>query len=134
MVLASASVVAPVPPLATAKVPPSVMVPLVVKGPPVAVNPVVPPLTSTEVTVPVFVVYPASFVRMEMGSAGWTAESAKSPCAAVAKSPVLEVAAVPNPKLVLAVAPDSATHPVAEPTIKFPSAEESPAIAVRSAS
>ena len=45
-----------------------------------------------------------------------------------------EVAAVPKPKLVRAVAPDSATHPVAEPTIKFPSAEESPAIVVKSAS
>ena len=79
MVLAPEAVVAPVPPLATAKVPPSVMVPLAVIGPPVAVNPVVPPLTSTEVTVPVFVVYPTSFVRTEIGSAGWTAVSAKSP-------------------------------------------------------
>ena len=46
-------VVPPVPPLATAKVPASVMVPLVVIGPPEVVRPVEPPLTSTLVTVPV---------------------------------------------------------------------------------
>ena len=40
------------PPLATAKVPASVMVPDVVIGPPLVVRPVVPPETSTEVTVP----------------------------------------------------------------------------------
>lgn len=44
--------VAPVPPFATARVPPSVIVPDAVIGPPVAVKPVVPPLTSTLVTVP----------------------------------------------------------------------------------
>ena len=46
------SVVAPVPPLATASVPASVMVPAPVTGPPEVVSPVVPPLTSTLVTVP----------------------------------------------------------------------------------
>ena len=46
--------VTPVPPLATAKVPASVMVPLVVIGPPDVVRPVVPPLTSTLVTVPTY--------------------------------------------------------------------------------
>ena len=44
--------VAPVPPLATASVPAIVMVPDVVTGPPLVVRPVVPPETSTEVTVP----------------------------------------------------------------------------------
>jgi hypothetical protein len=42
----------PVPPLATARVPASVIVPDVVTGPPLVVSPVVPPETSTEVTVP----------------------------------------------------------------------------------
>lgn len=45
-------VVTPVPPFATANVPLSVMVPLPVTGPPEVVNPVVPPLTCTLVTVP----------------------------------------------------------------------------------
>ena len=49
---AAMAVVAPVPPCATASVPPSVMSPAVVMGPPVAVKPVVPGLMSTEVTVP----------------------------------------------------------------------------------
>lgn len=44
--------VEPVPPLPIAKVPPRVMVPLLVIGPPLAVKPVVPPDTSTDVTVP----------------------------------------------------------------------------------
>ena len=51
-VLAAAAVVAPVPPLATAKVPAKVIVPLVVIGPPLVVKPVVPPDTATLVTVP----------------------------------------------------------------------------------
>ena len=42
----------PVPPLATAKVPAKVIVPDDEIGPPLVVNPVVPPLTSTLVTVP----------------------------------------------------------------------------------
>ena len=46
------SVVAPVPPLATFSVPASVIVPLVVTGPPDVVRPVVPPLTLILVTVP----------------------------------------------------------------------------------
>jgi hypothetical protein len=46
-------VVAPVPPLATASVPPRVIVPAEVTGPPVVVRPVVPPDTSTDVTTPV---------------------------------------------------------------------------------
>ena len=46
-------VVTPVPPLATASVPANVIVPDVVIGPPLVVRPVVPPLTSTLVTVPV---------------------------------------------------------------------------------
>ena len=41
-----------VPPFVAAKVPASVIVPLVVTGPPDVVMPVVPPLTSTLVTVP----------------------------------------------------------------------------------
>lgn len=45
-------VVTPVPPLATAKVPDKVIVPDVVIGPPEVVRPVVPPDTSTLVTVP----------------------------------------------------------------------------------
>jgi hypothetical protein len=45
-------VVTPVPPLATANVPASVMVPDVVTGPPLVVSPVVPPLMLTLVTVP----------------------------------------------------------------------------------
>lgn len=45
--------VIPVPPLATAKVPASVMVPDVVMGEPDTVRPVVPPERATEVTVPV---------------------------------------------------------------------------------
>jgi hypothetical protein len=44
--------VAPVPPLATASVPAIVIVPEEVIGPPDVVRPVVPPETSTEVTVP----------------------------------------------------------------------------------
>lgn len=51
-VRAVAAVVAPVPPLATAKVPANVIVPLVVIGPPLVVKPVVPPDTATLVTVP----------------------------------------------------------------------------------
>src|ERR1035437_4526313 len=50
---ASESVVSPVPPLATASVPPSVSVPDVVMAPPVSVRPVVPPEPVMEVTVPV---------------------------------------------------------------------------------
>ena len=46
------AVVAPVPPLSTSSVPASVIVPDVVIGPPVAVKPVVPPETLTDVTVP----------------------------------------------------------------------------------
>jgi hypothetical protein len=46
--------VRPVPPLATAKVPARVIVPLPVTGPPEVVRPVVPPDTSTLVTVPVY--------------------------------------------------------------------------------
>jgi len=46
------AVVAPVPPLAIASVPPIVIVPPAVIGPPLVVRPVVPPLTSTLVTVP----------------------------------------------------------------------------------
>lgn len=46
------NVVAPVPPLATARVPARVMVPDVVIGLPVTVRPVVPPEKATEVTVP----------------------------------------------------------------------------------
>jgi len=45
--------VMPVPPLAIAKVPPRVSVPVVVIGPPVRVRPVVPPAPETEVTEPV---------------------------------------------------------------------------------
>ena len=45
-------VVTPVPPLATANVPPKVNVPVVVIGPPVSVSPVVPPEPLTEVTLP----------------------------------------------------------------------------------
>ena len=56
----SVNVVAPVPPLATIRVPPKVIVPEVVIGPPEVVNPVVPPETSIEVTVPAFAVQPAS--------------------------------------------------------------------------
>ena len=44
--------VMPVPPLATAKVPPRVSVPVPVIGPPVSVSPVVPPDPLTEVTLP----------------------------------------------------------------------------------
>jgi len=44
--------VTPVPPLATPNVPASVIVPAPVIGPPVVVKPVVPPLISTDVTVP----------------------------------------------------------------------------------
>ena len=52
MVSAVAASVAPVPPLATARVPPSVSVPLVVIGEPVKLRPVVPPEAATLVTVP----------------------------------------------------------------------------------
>ena len=52
LVRAPPAVVAPVPPLATASVPASVIVPEPVIGPPEVVRPVVPPDTSTEVTVP----------------------------------------------------------------------------------
>ena len=45
--------VKPVPPLVVANVPASVIVPLDVIGPPEVVRPVVPPETSTLVTVPV---------------------------------------------------------------------------------
>ena len=45
-------VVTPVPPFAMASVPPSVIVPDPVIGPPLVVRPVVPPLTLTLVTVP----------------------------------------------------------------------------------
>ena len=51
-VRAPVAVVAPVPPLSTSSVPASVMVPEVVTGPPEVVRPVVPPETSTDVTVP----------------------------------------------------------------------------------
>ena len=51
-VRAVAASVAPVPPLATARVPPSVRVPEAVIGPPVNERPVVPPLALTLVTVP----------------------------------------------------------------------------------
>jgi hypothetical protein len=46
------SVVDPVPPFATPSVPPSVIVPELVTGPPEVVSPVVPPDTATELTVP----------------------------------------------------------------------------------
>ena len=51
--MAVACVVAPVPPLAKANVPPAVIVPDEVTGPPENVRPVEPPETSTDVTVPV---------------------------------------------------------------------------------
>ena len=50
-VLAPAASVAPVPPFATTNVPASVIVPLVVIGPPEVVRPVVPPDTFTLETV-----------------------------------------------------------------------------------
>ena len=53
MTLFAVSVVRPVPPLATISVPAIVIVPDVVMGPPDVVRPVVPPLMSTLVTVPV---------------------------------------------------------------------------------
>lgn len=46
------AVLVPVPPLATARVPPNVRVPELVIGPPVRVSPVEPPEPLTEVTVP----------------------------------------------------------------------------------
>ena len=49
---AAEAVVCPVPPLAIANVPASVIVPEPVMGPPLVVKPVVPPLTLTLVTVP----------------------------------------------------------------------------------
>lgn len=49
---AAVAVVAPVPPLGMSKVPPRVIVPLDVIGPPVAVRPVEPPDTLTDVTEP----------------------------------------------------------------------------------
>lgn len=52
LALAAAAFVAPVPPLAMANVPAMVIVPEVVTGPPEKVRPVVPPDTSTDVTVP----------------------------------------------------------------------------------
>ena len=72
-------VVAPVPPLVTAKVPAKVIVPAPVTGPPDVVSPVVPPETSTEVTVPVvgekklkaplpFVARTCPFVPSEVGN------------------------------------------------------------------
>src|SRR5215471_249404 len=51
-VRAAAAEVAPVPPLATTRVPAKVIVPEPVMGPPEVVRPVVPPLTATLVTVP----------------------------------------------------------------------------------
>lgn len=56
LVRAPEAVVAPVPPLSRSSVPASVSVPLVVTGPPEKVRPVVPPLASTDVTVPVVAV------------------------------------------------------------------------------
>ena len=53
MTLLAVSVFRLVPPLATASVPASVIVPEEAIGPPLVVNPVVPPETSTLVTVPV---------------------------------------------------------------------------------
>ena len=52
LVMAAAAVVAPVPPLSISSVPPSVIVPEPVTGPPEVVRPVVPPDTPTLVTVP----------------------------------------------------------------------------------
>lgn len=46
------AVVTPVPPCATARIPPTVNVPAPVTGPPEKVSPVVPPSAATEVTVP----------------------------------------------------------------------------------
>lgn len=46
------ALMAPVPPLLTFSAPPNVITPDVVTGPPVALNPVVPPETLTDVTVP----------------------------------------------------------------------------------
>jgi hypothetical protein len=68
-VRAVAASVAPVPPLATARVPPSVIVPDPVIGPPEVVKPVVPPLTSTDVTEPppavdAMVIVPLPFVTV----------------------------------------------------------------------
>ena len=72
LVKAAAEVVAPVPPLATGRVPvtcevrltpvkapPRAIVPVAVIGPPVRVMPLTDPVVATLVTVPVFVVYPA---------------------------------------------------------------------------
>lgn len=66
-VRAAAALVAPVPPFATASVPPRVRVPLPVIGPPESVRPVVPPDPETDVTVPppavdAMVIPPALFV------------------------------------------------------------------------
>jgi hypothetical protein len=52
MLPATPGVVSPVPPLAAASVPARVIVPDPVIGPPEVVSPVVPPDTSTDVTVP----------------------------------------------------------------------------------
>lgn len=79
---------APVPPLATTRVPPSVRLPEVVTVP-LSVSPVVPPEPVTEVTVPVLLVYPDGLV------AGYapSAESARG--AVVAPVPPLAMGNVP---------------------------------------
>ena len=68
------AVFVPGPPLATPSVPASVIVPLLVIGPPDVVRPVVPPLTATDVTVPNVSVLassltvPAAFLKYSFSS------------------------------------------------------------------
>ena len=122
-VRAAAAVVEPVPPLAMAKVPAKVIVPLVVMGPPLVVNPVVPPETATLVTVPVVLDVPApmavlkvaassaetvlsAFTRKKVMAAGFVRVNKFEPTV-VAPKFVRAVAAVvaPVPPLAMATVP-----------------------------
>lgn len=98
----------PVPPLATASVPPSVRVPDVVIAPPVRVSPVLPPDPETEVTVPVFDVKPDGLL------AAYAPSEVKAPPAVVAPVPPLATGSVP------ATCVDRLTPESAPPRVRLP--------------
>ena len=102
--MAPPALVAPVPPFAMVHVPPNVIVPLDVMGPPLVFNPVAPPETATFVTVPALAVVQATELPFVVNTfpllpvcSGTSAFMA--PDAVVCPVPPLDISKVPLSKI-----------------------------------